>query len=123
MATKLTVDSHLFEQNDDKCDAKSDDPSQTCDVLKRLMYGLQYYMSLDVKNKHDGKDEFNNFICKVYYKFLDDYTHLVNVHSHQLETINKSLHLSKKFQICDVKKCVFTGRHEQTNASDQKDNE
>eukprot|EP01084_Bolivina_argentea_P067350 122656_1 len=56
--------------HDDKCDAKSDDPSQTCNVLKRLICGLQYYMSLDVKNKPDDKDKFNNFICNVYHKFL-----------------------------------------------------
>eukprot|EP01084_Bolivina_argentea_P131336 231833_1 len=95
--TKVIIDSTLFQQNcDNKCDEKSDDPSQTCHVLKRLIHGLQYYMTLDVKNKHDDKDEFNNFICNVYHKFLDDYIHLINVHPFKLENINKSLLLSKK---------------------------
>eukprot|EP01084_Bolivina_argentea_P131339 231837_1 len=87
---------HRTQQSHDKCDPKSDDPSQTCDLLKRLIHGLQHYMSLHVKNKHDYKDEFNDFICNVYHKFLDDYIHLINVHPFKLENINKSLLLSKK---------------------------
>eukprot|EP01084_Bolivina_argentea_P008750 16368_1 len=44
-------DVSLFKQNDDKCDVKSDDPVNTCQVLKRLTCAMQYYMSLDVKKK------------------------------------------------------------------------
>ncbi len=110
-----TIKSNLFVQHDDTCDKDSDDPTQTCDVVKRLIYGLQYYMSLDVKNKQEDQDEFNNFVCNVYHTFLDDYIHLINVHADTLENINKSLLSSKKFKICDIKKCVFTGRHAGTN--------
>eukprot|EP01084_Bolivina_argentea_P305003 526849_1 len=85
MTTIVKNDSNLFKQIDDKCDTESDDLLNTCDVMKRLIYGLQYYTSLDVKNQYENKDEFNNFICKVYYKFLDDYTHLINIHAHKLQ--------------------------------------
>eukprot|EP01084_Bolivina_argentea_P314482 544709_1 len=119
ITTQNKIDMDTFKQsNDGKCDEKSDDPSQTCNVIKRLITGLQYYTLLDVQNEPDNKDEFNNFICDIYHTFLDDYIHLINIHGYKLENINKSL-LRKQVKACDVKKCIFTGRHEGTNDTEK----
>eukprot|EP01084_Bolivina_argentea_P238634 400903_1 len=120
--TQSKADLNMFEYDiDDKCDTESDDPFEECNVVKRLICGLQYYSSLNVVNDKNDQDKFNKFICNVYHTFLDDYTHLINIHAHKLENIHKSLLLSNKFEICDIRKCAFTGRHEGMN--DQNDKE
>eukprot|EP01084_Bolivina_argentea_P133147 234973_1 len=56
--SSIDIDFNLYKRHYDKCDEKDDDPYQACNAFKRLIYGLQYYMSLDVKNKPDDKDAF-----------------------------------------------------------------
>eukprot|EP01084_Bolivina_argentea_P227344 383952_1 len=99
------------DDGDNKCDKNDEDPFQTCNVIKRLIRALHYYSSLNMVDEKDDqdKDDFNKFIHDVYQTFLDDYTHLINIHSHKLENINKSLLSSNIFKICDIKNCVFTG--------------
>eukprot|EP01084_Bolivina_argentea_P238632 400900_1 len=122
--TQSKADLNMFEYDiDDKCDTESDDPFEECNVVKRLICGLQYYSSLNVVNEKNDQNKFSQFICNVYHRFLDDYSHLINIHGHKLEDINKMLLLSDKFDVCDIKKCIFTSRHENTNNSNDNDSE
>eukprot|EP01084_Bolivina_argentea_P161069 280404_1 len=55
--TKLKDDHNSLFNQVDKCDKQSDNPLETCNILKRLVYGLQFYTSLDIINQ---VDEFSN---------------------------------------------------------------
>eukprot|EP01083_Nonionella_stella_P086494 240342_1 len=106
------MDLRIFgEQQRQQCDQDCDDPIEGCIAIKRLVVALSYYSHLDVQNSQDRQYIFIAFINDVYPHILDDYAHLVNKHKN-LESINNALTAKKVFDVCDVKKCGCTARHQ-----------
>eukprot|EP01084_Bolivina_argentea_P290090 498237_1 len=95
---KSKVDFESFKQtyNENECVKNDDNPLETCNSIKRLVNGLQYYSSLNLDNERSGKekDNFNKFIHEIYIAFLDDYIHLIKIHGDKLEKIHDSLLLT-----------------------------
>ena len=54
----------------------------------------------------------NKFVNEVYDNLIDDYIHLNNHHSHELERINDEItNKHSIFNACKISKCIFTSRH------------
>eukprot|EP01084_Bolivina_argentea_P242283 406498_1 len=82
-----------------------------CVAFKRLISALLYYSKLNVILNTNHADIFIHFMTEIYHSFLDDYSHFVTRHQHQLEVIHRSLVENKRFGHCDIMKCQFTVKH------------
>ena len=115
---QIYIDFHVFQQNFDTnhdCDTNNDNSHHTCIALLRLMKALEYYSMIDIANNSKHQDLFLDFMQKIYHQFVNDYIHLINDHSQQIETIYQSL--QDKQQICDITKCEYTSRHHQNSVT------
>ena len=98
------------EENDGQC-CKSDHTN--CTSIRRLLAALKYFSVLNITNNRNRCDIFNDFINDVYGRqLLDDYTHLLNEHSQELQKIHASIINTKQFSKCEIKTCHFTSRHQ-----------
>ena len=107
----------IFKINDEgvvKCE-KEPNVIDGCDALKRLRHALKYYSKFDIINNPNDKNIFANFIIDTYKNFLNDYIHLVDNHSKQIQQINEQLEKDGNFNNCNIKTCKFTSRHYRTN--------
>eukprot|EP01084_Bolivina_argentea_P015357 28719_1 len=82
-----------------------------CSHLKRLVHGLEYYTKLCATNDKFNEDAFDTFYNKQYQNALNDYIHLVIVHSEHLESINIDLIQNYTFTSCDLTQCSLSARH------------
>ena len=90
---------------------------QDCMSIKRLLCGLQYYTSLDIKNNSKNKDIFIHFMKEVYKSLiLDDFYHLIQIHQQQLHDI-KQYAVNNKLgpKKCDIMICNFSSRHHKSD--------
>ena len=102
----------------DQCIRDDIKPFEECHALNRLFCGLNYYQKLDTKKIKNNQQIFVAFIKDVYSAFIDDYTHLVCIHGHEIENIHKYLtQIQSLFGTCDIKECSFTSRHYQPSES------
>eukprot|EP01084_Bolivina_argentea_P047659 87841_1 len=76
-----------------------------CSHLNRILHGLKYYLSLS------NEDDFTRFCKEVYQCILDDYIHVITIHSNQLSEIHEQLITDKQFSECNVNKCAVVQRH------------
>ena len=85
-----------------------------CGCINRLSIALKYYSLLDIINNEKHKDIFIHFALNIYQSMLDDYTHLVTQHSHQIHDINQFICDSDTLQYndCNINNCHFTLRHQ-----------
>ena len=83
-----------------------------CDALIRLLSALRYYHKFDlIENKND-RENFSDFIFDIYTNLINDYIHLVDHHSHQMQEIYEELHEEDEEAFeCDFKTCKYTTRH------------
>eukprot|EP01084_Bolivina_argentea_P168998 292986_1 len=99
-----------FNSFDDQC--ISNTPYiNNCSHLKRLVHGLEYYTKLGATNDEFNEDAFDTFYNKQYQNALNDYIHLVTVHSEHLESINVDLIQNYSLASCDVTNCSLSARH------------
>ena len=97
----------IFKRDYYQCSSPTD-----CHAIKRLCTALTYYSKLDIQKEND-QNILINFMQQIYDQYLNDYIHLVNIHCHQIEEIHKSL----TNNVCDIKKCVFTSRHNKSKSN------
>eukprot|EP01084_Bolivina_argentea_P211250 359366_1 len=107
--TNITFNENVFAKNIDyniECEAKNVDNTSflTCCSLKRIIEALTYYDQLNVEENTKHRGLFNVFIS-MYSQLIDDYIHIHNYHSNQLERINRQL------TVCDFSSCKYTSRH------------
>ena len=117
-------ESGIFSINDQgviKCDVEPN-IVEGCDALNRLRYAMQYYSKFDIINNETDRNIFSNFIMDTYTNFLNDYIHLIDNHSKQLQDINQQLEKDTNLNKCDVKTCKFTSRHYQRSNMQQENN-
>eukprot|EP01084_Bolivina_argentea_P175336 303663_1 len=90
-----------------KCDINkhNEDPMTTCIVLKRINYALLYYNKLNIIQNKEHQQLFDHFMNEIYYNLINDFIHLNNKHSDQLEQINNNL------KPCNINKCKCTTKH------------
>ena len=88
-----------------------DNIEDLCIPLQRLKYALKLYSLLDITQNDEDCDQFDSFINETYPLLLDDYTHLIIQHQHQIYEINQLLLKSSSFNDCDVNQCPMTFRH------------
>eukprot|EP01084_Bolivina_argentea_P061472 112344_1 len=102
------MDVNLFKENRTNCNLEStDNIVNECQHLKRLAFALRYFN--DNKN---NKKQWNEFCLHMYgYKLLDDYQHLLSVHSNEFNEIKKELIKTYGFSSCLINECVFSIRH------------
>eukprot|EP01084_Bolivina_argentea_P285951 490458_1 len=103
----LTDDTHLT-TNDEICEGESN-----CPYLQRIMYSLQLYHKLVSENNiPSGKHTFIQFCNNSYKKCVDDYTHLICVHSNDLNKITSQLEAHYSVTQCNnVDQCKMLQRH------------
>eukprot|EP01084_Bolivina_argentea_P128578 227250_1 len=116
--------------NDCNCYRTSDNSKQlqsseniitACDHLKRITDGLPFYLSLFGNNKivdTDSTDKFIEFCNNEYRNILDDYVHIICVHSTEFELIAELLHNNYQFPQCVLNECKITQRHYDENTID-----
>ncbi len=99
---------------EDKCESNNDneDPMKSCIVLKRINYALLYYNKLNIITNQQHQQLFDHFMNEIYYNIINDFIHLNNKHSHQLEYINNNL------KPCNINTCKCTSRHHGLNNND-----
>ena len=96
-----------------KCNNNQTNIIDGCLSLKRLKYALLYYHKFDLINNNNDTHVFANFIIDIYNtNLINDYIHLVDNHSNQIQEINEQLLESFK---CDIKTCKYTTRHHNNN--------
>eukprot|EP01084_Bolivina_argentea_P170121 294799_1 len=84
---------------------------KNCEHLERLFEILRFYSKLDVINNENDAADFIYFCSCIYgVDILNDYIHLINVHTDNLQQINECLvkHYGD-FAQCDFKQCVSNG--------------
>eukprot|EP01084_Bolivina_argentea_P010879 20299_1 len=106
------LDSSIFEENGDDIDS----------VIKRLSITLQYYSHLDIINNNKDRDSFSVFIQERYNKLVDDFSILIKQDKKRLYDIQQSLINEGGFDVCDIMKCDFAGRHGNENYDNNNEN-
>ncbi len=108
--TKL--DMEIFKTITTNCFAESKEEAmiENCDHLNRLVHALKYYTLLNVSHSQLSRDIFTEFM-NVYKNALNDYTHFICQHSHDLEAIHTQLMNDTHFGECLLDKCVLFDRH------------
>eukprot|EP01084_Bolivina_argentea_P011710 21900_1 len=110
MQFDLTVFKNEDDENESECNKKTD--YIQCQSMKRLFVALKYYSMLNITENENDKDFFEEFINDIYYQLIDDYIHLNNYHSHQLEKINNDINNNlTMFVQCQTSSCAYTFRH------------
>ena len=106
-----SFDLSIFKNEDTlECDGKQH--YTDCESMKRLFVALKYYSMMNISENENDRELFDQFMHEVYLRFIDDYIHLNNAHSHELETIHNNISNNKTlFTECDISKCAFTTRH------------
>eukprot|EP01084_Bolivina_argentea_P214984 364944_1 len=90
--------------NENNCISVNDaDIIKNCDHIQRLVHNLKHYETALHQNK------LAEFFENDHPNLLDDYIHLISVHSGQFEMINKELMDSQSLK-CDITPCPFTER-------------
>ena len=95
-------------------DSKCDSPSSylSCINVKRLLFTLKYYQTLQVPNNKNGKEIFNNFVINNYkYKIYDDFNHFTKYHQPQLEDVKQYAINNYNLAFCDLNECKYADRH------------
>ena len=82
-----------------------------CESIRRLIHTLSYYSKLDIINNEKHCNLFEHFMNDTYHQFINDFIHLVHIHSDKIYEINQSISKNKLLQDCDIKKCDCTMRH------------
>ena len=82
-----------------------------CQALVRLVSALKYCSKFDVTQNENDQNIFINFMSTVYTNFLNDYIHLIDTHSDQLQQIHEALRSDDTFINCNIDSCNYTSRH------------
>eukprot|EP01084_Bolivina_argentea_P158579 276218_1 len=90
---------------------KQDIVIKKCDHLYRLLTGLKYYSLLNISNNALSHNLFTEFCINIYKNALNDYIHIISIHSHQLEIIIEILIKTDVFGVCTLSKCHLFQRH------------
>eukprot|EP01084_Bolivina_argentea_P159581 277916_1 len=98
----------LFQQRHIRCDNKI---SVNCPILSRLFSALYYYHQLQPTKNVSLQREFTQFCLNTYHDLLDDYSHLISHHSHQLIEIKS--YFMRKYNVveCKASQCQQTQRY------------
>eukprot|EP01084_Bolivina_argentea_P010908 20359_1 len=105
----IPVDFKILTQKQQKCNKSNDRKGiiANCSHLFRIAYSLKHYQTLSSSN-----DKFMQFISNKYKMCLDDYIHLICVHSDDLNQITKDLMVKYNVNPCNhIDKCQCTYRH------------
>ena len=85
-------------------------------LLQRILTGLRYYSSLDVRSNANDAKVFSNFVNKIYgSRIVDDFHHINDKHGHEIYNILEYACNNYKFTKCDVNRCNFASRQFRTN--------
>eukprot|EP01084_Bolivina_argentea_P252480 423795_1 len=103
-------DFNAFKQKDKIIACDKNDNYINCQAMQRLFAALSYYSKLNIVGNTNDKELFTVFYNETYdNRFIDDYIHFNNHHSHQIESIEAELTINNK--TCNISKCLFTSRH------------
>ncbi len=88
---KNELNVYKMEDKDDECKEDIDNVFEKCLCVKRICMALKYYSLLNIIKNKKHQNVFNKFINDIYPNILEDKTHLMQKHSHQIENIYESL--------------------------------
>ena len=84
----------------------------TCINIKRLLFALKYYQTLDLANNQNGRQIFYDFMINTYkYQVYDDLTHFMKYHQQQIQEIKQFAINNYHFTSCDLSQCQYADRH------------
>ena len=111
------IDLSLFQTQkyDEKC------TNINCESIQRLIHALSYYSKLDIMKIDKHRDLFEHFMNDTYHQFLNDFIHLVNIHSIQIYEINQNILKKQLLKEVDIKRCDFTTRHHRGNDDEKEE--
>eukprot|EP01084_Bolivina_argentea_P044937 82707_1 len=73
-----------------------------CRSITRLLFSLKFYSRINIIENDNDAEMFRKFMNDIYYQVINDYIHLNNEHTHELEHINN--HLIKNNE-CKISSC------------------
>ena len=82
-----------------------------CDHLQRILHGVKYYRLLNLDDNPSNIAIFDSFCNEVYNQILNDYQHVISVHSDHLEQINDELLRNDELGTCEAAKCASFRRY------------
>lgn len=93
------MDLTLFTSSENQCfgSRATDFKIQDCSHLQRILLGVKYYRLLNLSQNASNTEIFINFYQTVYTQCLNDYQHIISVHSNQIETINAKITNDEQF--------------------------
>ena len=98
-----------------------DSTYKMCPAIKRILYCLKYYKSLNITNVPQNKAKFEEFMHQTYNtKIIDDFYHLCQCHQHELQAVEQ-YGIDNGLTECDLAICMFAGRHYRANDNHGKD--
>eukprot|EP01084_Bolivina_argentea_P038061 70380_1 len=92
---------------------------EDCTAIKRLTCGLQYYSILDIMKNTQHQDMLKDFFSNIYKNMFNDLIHLTCNHTEHLYEIKKMLIHKKSFSPCEISRCDFTLRHNESFENDE----
>ena len=112
VTTDLTIFKTYNNQSIEQCSNDNDsDIIEGCDALKRLITALKYYSKFDLIKNQNDQNIFSDFIFNIYGNLINDYIHLIDHHSNQIQQISELLEKDGNLFKCDFKTCKYTTRH------------
>eukprot|EP01084_Bolivina_argentea_P304299 525476_1 len=93
----------------------------TCNCVKRIIYALKYYQSLDIINTKCDRDKLVIFCHETYKSVLDDYIEILERHNNQndLEGIFQLLITQYDLKECNIMNCKLAWRYNRNRENDQ----
>eukprot|EP01084_Bolivina_argentea_P226553 382678_1 len=115
------INKEIFTQNEQRCNIQNENSEvvNSCSHLLRITHALKYYQSLLSSKNLNKQDLLGEFCCEVYCTFLDDYIHLISVHSFNIVSIGQDLYENHNFNPCKISACKLTQRHYRNRIQDE----
>ena len=114
------IDLSIFRKTQPSVYCKMD--YKSCISIARLLSSLKYYTLLKPQQHQQNMYIFTHFMKDVYkQRVIDDFRHLKQTHSHQLQEIMKFASEHYHYNECALDECDFASRHYRIEGRDNND--
>jgi len=82
-----------------------------CSHLRRMLIAIKYYKLLDLTPNTSNNKIFTSFYSDIYKELINDYQHIISIHSQQYEIIYDKIISNKQYGPCNYHKCKLLYRY------------